>query len=133
MQSLLGNSELAEFLAQGTAVDAENGGRTALIALNVAHDHFEQRLFHFAHHEVVQVHGFMAVERFKITLQRLFGLGTQRPVLAVDLQVATVERRPGFSTRFRFLFGDHGLLVRFPADRSSNPKHAYAARSTHVS
>jgi len=53
MANLFVDAELFEFLAQCTAIDAENRRRAALIALNVAHDHFEQRLFHFPHHEVI--------------------------------------------------------------------------------
>ena len=45
--------KLFEFLAQRAAIDAQDGCRTALIALHMAHHDFEQRLFHFTHHKVV--------------------------------------------------------------------------------
>src|ERR1700761_2636804 len=56
---LLADPELFEFLAQGAAVDAENGCRAALVSLHVAHHHLEQRLLDLAHHQLVQVRGLM--------------------------------------------------------------------------
>ncbi len=82
MPGLLADTELFELLAQGAAIDAEYGRRAALIALRVAHDHFEQRLFHFAHHQIVQMRRFVAIERFKIALQCFLGLRTQGHALA---------------------------------------------------
>ena len=99
MADLLVDAELFEFLAQSAAVDAEDGRRAALIALHVAHHHLEQRLFHFAHHEVVQMRGFVAIERFKIALQRFLGLRTQGHALAVHLQIAAIEALRDFSSR----------------------------------
>src|ERR1700720_4185887 len=91
MADLLADAELFEFLAQCAAVDAENRRRTALIALHVAHDYLEQRLFNLAHHEVVQMRGLVAVQRLKITLQRLLDLRTQGHALAIHLEIAAVE------------------------------------------
>src|SRR5271169_6175915 len=51
---LLADPELFEFLAQGAAIDAENGRRTALVALHMAHHDLEQGLLHLAHDEVIQ-------------------------------------------------------------------------------
>src|SRR5579871_6358877 len=42
--SLLVDAKLFEFLAQGAAIDAENDGGAALVALDVVHHHFEQGL-----------------------------------------------------------------------------------------
>src|SRR6202021_2103965 len=65
--------------------------RTALVAPPVGHDHFEQRLLHFAHHEVVEMRRLVAVQCFKITLQRFLCLRTQGHALAIHLEIAAVE------------------------------------------
>src|SRR5882757_8261417 len=67
---LLVDAELFQLLAQGAAIDAENGRGAALVALHVAHHDLEQRFFDFAHDQIVQVCGLVAIERFEIALQR---------------------------------------------------------------
>ena len=63
----------------------------------MAHHHFEKRLFDFAHHEIVQVSGLVAVQSLKITLQGFFSLRTQGHALAIDFQVTAVEGSRKFS------------------------------------
>src|SRR5277367_6756387 len=91
--SLLADPELFEFLAQGAAIDAEDGRRTALVALHVAHHNLEQRLFDLAHDQLVQVRGLMSVQRLEVALQRFLGLRAQRHALAIHFQVAPIEGR----------------------------------------
>src|ERR1700722_4324908 len=129
MEDLFADAELFEFLAQCAAIDAENRRRAALIALYVVHHHFEQGLFHFAQHQIVQMRGFVAIERFKIALQRLLGLRTQGHALAVHLQIAAVESRRQVSARLRFLFCDHGTVPGIP--RFSSYPSAPTQRDIH--
>src|SRR3989344_3114795 len=59
-----------ELLAQGIAVNAENIGRLALVALGVFHHDFEQRLFHLVQHHLVDVGHLFAVKVVEILLHR---------------------------------------------------------------
>src|ERR1700761_7638521 len=68
------DAELFQLLAQGAAIDAQNGRSAALIALYVTHHDFEQRLFHLAHDQIVQVRRLVAVERLEIAFQSFFRL-----------------------------------------------------------
>src|SRR5579871_1567117 len=72
--ALLADAELFQLLAQSAAVDPENGRGTALIAVHMVHHHFEQRLFHFPHHQIVQVRRLVSIQSFEITLQGFFRL-----------------------------------------------------------
>src|SRR3989344_5996297 len=59
-----------ELLAQGIAVDAKDIGRLALVALGVLHHDFEQRLFHFVQHNLVDTRYLFAVQVVEILLHR---------------------------------------------------------------
>ena len=55
-----------QLLAQRAAIDAENVGGAALVALGVVEHGLEQRLFDFAQHEVVQLAGLVPVQRREV-------------------------------------------------------------------
>src|SRR5690606_19105464 len=59
-----------QLLAQSAAIDAENLGRTALIAPRVIQDRLEQRLLDLADDELVQISRLVSVQAFEIALQR---------------------------------------------------------------
>src|SRR6202022_898952 len=103
---LLADAELFEFLAQCAAVDAENGSRAALVSVHVAHHDLEQRFFNFPHHKIIQLRRLVAVEGLEIALQGLLGLRTQWDALAIDFQIAAVERRRSLFAGSRFLLCD---------------------------
>jgi len=69
-----------------------------LIALDMTHYHLEERFFHFAHDQIVEMSGLVAVQGLEITLQSFFGLRTQGHALAIDLQVTAVEGSRDVST-----------------------------------
>src|SRR6201994_324270 len=53
-KGLLVDAELFQLLAQGSAIDPEDGRRAALISLDVSHDDLEQGLLDLAHHHVIE-------------------------------------------------------------------------------
>ena len=63
-----------EFLAQGTAVDAQYTGSLTLIALRIIHHRFEQRPFYFADNEIVEVTGTIPIQRREILIQSVFSV-----------------------------------------------------------
>src|ERR1700679_2414627 len=91
--SLLADPELSEFLAQGSAIDAEDGRGAALVSVHVPHHHLEQRLLDLAHHQIIQMCGLVAVQGLEIALQRFLGLRAQRHALAIHFEIASVEGR----------------------------------------
>lgn len=68
----------SEFLSQGAAVDAENSGSLALVALRVIHDRLEQGPLNFADDEIVQIAGPVAVHRCEILVERVFSVFAKR-------------------------------------------------------
>src|SRR5271168_4236099 len=104
---LLVDPEFFEFLAQGAAIDTEDGRGTALVSLHMPHHHLEQRLLDLAHHQFVQVRGLMTVQGLEIALQRLLGLRAQRHALAVHFQIAPIEGRRRLPASPGFLLCDH--------------------------
>src|SRR5262245_66632184 len=73
-----GQSVYAQFLAQGAPIDAEDRRRAALVAVGVVHDGLEQRQFDFAHDEVVQAAGPVAIQAVEIVAEGLFGVVPER-------------------------------------------------------
>ena len=71
-------AELAQFFAQRPAVDSENGGGAALIARRVIEHGTEQRFFHLAQHQIVQVRRLVAVQVGKVVGQGSLGVVAQR-------------------------------------------------------
>src|SRR5688572_3353122 len=70
-------SVLAQFLAQGAAIDAEDGRGTALVAVGIVHYGLEQRHFHLAHDEVVESARAMAVQAVEVAAEGLLGMVAQ--------------------------------------------------------
>ena len=70
-----------EFLAQRAAVDSENAGSLALVAVSVIEHGLEQRPLHLADNEVVKVAGAIAVEVSEVLLQCIFSVLVQRLAL----------------------------------------------------
>ena len=64
---------LAQFLAQGAAIDAQDVGGQALIALGVFKDGAQQRFFDLPDDQLVQGIGLVPVQRLEIAAQRFFG------------------------------------------------------------
>ena len=76
--ALLNKQISSEFLSQGAAVDAENAGSLALVALRVIHDRLEQGPLNFADDEIVQIAGPVAVHRCEILIERVFSVFAKR-------------------------------------------------------
>ena len=60
-----------QLLAQRAAIDAEDVGRAALVALGIVEHGLEQRLFDFAQHQVIELAGLVAVQAREIGIERL--------------------------------------------------------------
>src|SRR5688572_5958348 len=115
-------SVLAQLLAQRAAVDAEDGRRTALVAVGVVHHGLEQRQLHFAHDEIVEAAGAVAVQAVEVAAERLLGVGTQRYFAGVSVDGTKIMRA---TRRLRPLLRGHcqscprftqpSLSVRLPA------------------
>src|SRR5688572_2611790 len=73
-----GEAELPQLLAQGPAIDAENGRGPALVAGGVIEHGAEQGFFDLAQHQVVQVRRLVAVQVGKVIGQGALCMVTQR-------------------------------------------------------
>ena len=83
---------LSQFLAQRAAIDAENVGRAALVAFGVVQHGLEQRLFHFAQHQVVQLRRACGRSGCEIGLER-FARSWSAAAARAAQAVATGSRR----------------------------------------
>ena len=72
-----GEAELAQLLAQRAPVDAEDRSGAALVAGGIVEHGAEQRFFHFAQHEVVQVRRLVAVQVGEVIGECSLGVVTQ--------------------------------------------------------
>jgi len=86
-----------EFFTQRTAIDAENAGSLALVAIGVIHDDLEQRPLHFAQDEIVKVTRPVTVQAGEVIVERVFGVFAKR--------LFAIRGREGRSVEFAFLFG----------------------------
>jgi hypothetical protein len=53
----MGETELLELLAQRAAIDAQDSGRPALVAVRVIEHHSKERLLDLAQHQLIEVRG----------------------------------------------------------------------------
>src|SRR5690606_11972598 len=60
-----------QLLAQGTAIDAENLRRAALVAVRIGQDRLEKWLLYLTDDELIQIAGLVSVQALEIALQRL--------------------------------------------------------------
>src|SRR5579871_3201141 len=67
-----------ELAPERAAIDAEDLGGTALVALGIAHDRAEQRFLDLAHHERVQPGRPVAVQPLEVGAERGLGVVAQR-------------------------------------------------------
>src|SRR5690606_1259017 len=112
-----------QLLAQSAAIDAENLGGAALIAVGICQDRLEQRLLDLADDELVQIARLVPVQAFEIALQCFVRERAERLYSGAD-------PRCGRHRFFRFLFCDpllagwclHDVL---PTERVST--HGYSA------
>ena len=79
-----------EFLAQRTAVDAEDAGRLALVAVRVVHDGLQEGPFHFTDDEVVKIAGAVAIERPEIRIECVFSVFAKRLLAGLELRFAVL-------------------------------------------
>src|SRR5690606_4279156 len=112
-----------QLLAQGTAIDAENLRRAALVAVRIGQDRLEKWLLYLTDDELIQIAGLVSVQALEIALQRLIRERAER-------FYSSVCARCGRDRFFRFLFRDplfvgwclHDVL---PTERVST--HGYSA------
>src|SRR6185312_2785099 len=93
-----------KLLAERAAIDPENVRRTDLIALGVGEHGAQQRLLHFAQHEIVQARRAVSVQARKIFAEGALRVGAQWQLLAVRL-------RSGIAASFAVSLRGH---VRLP-------------------
>lgn len=74
---------LPEFLAQRSAVYAQNLRRKCLVPLRIFHNGPQHRRLDFAHDELVDLGRLVAVQVLEIRPHRVFGKVTQQPVPAL--------------------------------------------------
>ena len=67
-----------ELLAQRAAINAEDTGCLALVAVRIIHHGLEQRSLDLANDQVVQIARAVAVERGEIGRECVFGVFTER-------------------------------------------------------
>src|SRR5215468_4372194 len=75
-------AELTQLLAQRPAVDTENAGGAALVALDVIEHRLEQRFLDFAQDHVVELRGAVTVQAREVVVQSLLGMIAQGHFLA---------------------------------------------------
>ena len=76
----------SEFLAQRAAINAEDTGSLALVAVGVVHNDFKKWSLNFAHNKIVQFTRTITVEAGEILVEGVFGVLVERLFALLGLQ-----------------------------------------------